>query len=93
MTWRRVAVDGLHSCGSCGKAIGKGQLVATTRTGLTRCEPCGRQIEDPPAVIEEAAEETSVPRGVKHQASLGFASAGELAGRHLANHLRVRSER
>lgn len=92
MTWRREIADGIHRSGSCKHAIKAGEIYAETRTHLIRCEACARKIEAPPAVIEEGAP-TGVPSGIKHQASLGFESAGSMAGRHLANHLRVRSDR
>jgi hypothetical protein len=93
MIWRRAVADGIHKCGSCKYAIAAGEIFAETRTKLTRCEPCGRTIEDPPAVIEDA--EVGVPDGVNHQPSLGFernrmVSSGELARRHVARHVERR---
>lgn len=96
MTWRRAVADGLHTCGSCGKAIGVGELVAVTRSNLERCEDCGRKIEDPP---ETVAAEVAVPPGIQHQASLGFGernrrvSSGEIARRHVARHIERRGRR
>ena len=92
MTWKRAKADNVWTCGSCKKPIGQGDTYALTRNSLVRCANCAKQIEDPPAVIDED-ETVGVPPGVRHQASLGFESAGQLVGRHLANHLRVRSDR
>lgn len=98
MTWKRALANGIHTCGSCGKAIAAGELVAITRSNLERCEDCGRRIEEPPAEIVDAAVESGVPAGVRHQPSLGFernrmASSGDIARRHVARHVERRVRR
>lgn len=74
MTWKRANVGDLYHCGSCKAPIGKDAIYAKTRHGAVRCEPCARQIEDPPSVIDND-EAFGVPPGVRHQASLGFGDA------------------
>jgi DNA-directed RNA polymerase subunit RPC12/RpoP len=95
MQWKRAAIDGLYRCGNCRTDIRAGELVAITKTGAERCEPCGRRIEDPPESIESDETQSGVPRGVRHQASLGFdgrrmASTGEVARQHVARHFNRR---
>lgn len=100
MTWRRALADGIYRCGSCGKAIAAGELVATTRTGAERCEACARKIEDPPANVpaETTAADVTVPAGIRHQPSFGFGggrnhmvSTGEIARQHVARHFEKRT--
>jgi hypothetical protein len=95
MRWLRAKVDGLHRCGNCRTDIRAGEPVAFTRKGAERCESCARQIEDPPEVVESDETQSGVPRGVRHQASLGFdgrriASTGELVRNHVARHINRR---
>ena len=94
MTWKRAQANGIYRCGSCGNAIGDGELVAFTRTGAERCEPCGRKIEDPPADVPVEAAETGVSQHVRKQPSFGFGrifSTGDLARTHAARHFHRRT--
>ena len=97
MIWKRAVADGLYKCGSCRTPIAAGELVAFTKTRLERCEPCGRQIEEPHDIEED---ETGVPPGVTHQPSMGFGgernrmvSTSELARRHASSHFQRRTRR
>lgn len=84
-TWRHTLLT--EWCGCCRAQVKVGELLLEVVTGsrrLVRCAPCGERMFGPPTdVVEDARPaSTAVPAGIRHQASLGFTSAAELAHQH-----------